>query len=1098
MSNPFRLLAFTVVAGLAPAALAAQSTRLLHQPDVSATAVTFAYAGDIWLVAKDGGEARRLTSSPTVEADPHFSPDGRWIAFTGQYGGNPDVYVVSADGGTPKRLTWHPGADLVRGWTPDGKSVVFESQRTGMPDGEPQLWTVPVTGGLPDRLPVPRALYGAISPDGQDIAYQLDRPWESEMKNYRGGQNQPIRVLNVSTHAMSKLPWTDSRDQQPVWLGNTIYFISDRDWNNNLWSYDTKTRALKQITHYTDFEVESVNTGAGVVAYEQAGDVHLYDPATGRDRKLDIRVSGDFPSAMPHAADISRALTAPQLSPTGVRALFEARGDVITVPTDKGTWRDLTPSSAVASRTPIWSPDGKQIAWFSDSTGEYQLMVGSQDGVTPARAYPLEHPTYYYDPAWSPDGKKILFSDAELNVWVLDLATGKQTHVDQGNYTWPDRDMAPSWSPDSRWVAYTKRLMGSQFHAVFVYNVADNAAHQLTDGLSDVIDPTWDKSGKYLLFLASTDFALHTGWLDMSSYNQPVNRGVYLAVLSKADQSPLLPETGDEPAADTSKKARPDSGAKKAPADSATVHIDFDGLMQRIVALDVPSRDYAGLAAGRAGQFFYVEHVPNHADILHRYDLKERKAIDFVGAAAEQFALSFDGKKLLYQGAMPTGRPNGHWAVVDATAAAPTPDKGALNTGGLKIDVDPTAEWRQIFDEAWRIERDYLYVANLNGADWPAIKRKYAQFLPYVKDRNDLNTLLSQMQGELTIGHSFVGGGDMPSSDALPAGLLGADLVVANGRYRIAKIYDGENWNPDLRAPLSSPGVDVHAGDYILAVDGRNLAPSENPYSAFIGTVGKQVQLLVNDRPVADGAHLITVVPTGSEMALRERDWIETNRRTVDSLSGGQLAYVYIPDTGEGGYTSFNRYYFAQQNKKGAVIDERFNHGGSIADYMVDVMTRQLHGYFSQRMGDRYTAVTAPAAAIWGPKVLIINEMSGSGGDMFPYMFHQMKIGPLVGTKTWGGLVGWGGEPPFVDGGFISAPSTGFYDTDGHWAVENEGVAPTIPVEQDPAQQLAGHDPQLERAVTEALTLLREHPVNLKPVPPGPDRTHPKGGGGGN
>ncbi|HEX8724178.1 MAG TPA: PDZ domain-containing protein [Gemmatimonadaceae bacterium] len=1095
MPSHSRLFALALLGAAFPAALAAQSTRLLHQPDVSAKYVAFAYAGDIWLAPKDGGDARRVTSSPTVEADPHFSPDGKWLAFTGQYGGNPDVYIVGVDGGTPKRLTYHPGPDLVRGWTPDGKRVVFESTRTGMPDGEPQLWTVSVDGGNPDRLPLPRAQDGAISPDGQEIAYQLVRPWETEMRRYRGGQNQPIRVFDVSTHAMTKLPWTDSRDQQPHWLGSTIYFISDRDWTNNLWSYDTKTKALRQITHYSDFEVESVNTGAGLVAYEQAGDVHLYDPATGRDRKLDIRVTGDFPWAMPHAADISDALTAPQLSPTGVRALFEARGDVITVPTDKGTWRDLTNSSGVADRTPVWSPDGKQIAWFSDGTGEYQLMVGGQDGLTPPRAYPLQHPTYFYAPAWSPDGKKILFTDAEMNLWVLDLASGKETHVDQGNYTWPNRDLAPAWSPDSKWIAYQKRLKGSQFHAVFMYDVAGNTTRQVTDGLSDVIDPTWDRSGKYLLFLASTDFALHTGWLDMSSYNQPVERGIYLAVLSKADQSPLLPQAGDEPE-DTTKNAKPDTG-KKPGAEPVSVHVDFDGFMQRIISLDVPSRDYASLKAGRAGEFFYIEHVPNHADVLHRYDLKERKAENFIDAAADGYALSFDGKKLLYEGAAPSGRPNGHWAVVDATGKPPAAGSGALQTANLKVDIDPVAEWRQIFDEAWRIERDYVYVANMNGVDWPAMKQKYAQFLPYLKHRADLSTLLSQMQGELTLGHSFVGGGDIPTADALPAGLLGADLAVENGHYRITKIYDGENWNPDLRAPLSAPGVDVHAGDYILAVNGRTLAPTDNPYALFIGTVGKQVQLRVNARPTEEGSHLITVVPTGNDMALRERDWIESNRRLVDSLSHGELAYVYIPDTGEGGYTSFNRYYFAQQYKKGAVIDERFNHGGSIADYMIDVMTRQLHGYFSQRLGDRYDAVTAPAAAIWGPKVLLINEMSGSGGDMFPYMFHQMNVGPLIGTKTWGGLVGWGGEPRFVDGGFISAPSTGFYDTDGHWAVENEGVAPTIPVEQVPAEQIAGHDPQLERGVEEAMKLLKEHPVNLKPVPPGPDRAHPKGGGGG-
>ena len=1114
--RPFLLAAAFAVVSI-PSPLSAQATRLLHQPDVSARYVAFAYAGDIWLAPRAGGDARRVTSSPTVERDPHFSPDGKWLAFTGEYGGNPDVFVVGVDSGTPRRLTWHPGADEVRGWTPDGKRIVFVSSRTGVPDAEPRLWSIAPEGGLPEPLPVPRAQAGAISPDGRSIAYQLVRPWESEMRNYRGGQNQPIRVLDLQSHTVRKLPWTDSRDQQPVWLGRTVYFISDRDWVNNVWAWDADAGTVKQVTHYRDFEVESVSAGDGVVAYEQAGDVHLYDPASGTDTRLDIRVTGDFPWAMPHAADVSKALTAPQLSPTGVRALFEARGDVLTIPADKGTWRNLTRSSGVADRTPVWSPDGKQIAWFSDASGEYQLMVSDQDGLTAPRAYALDHPNYYYAPAWSPDSKLMLFTDAAMNLWVLDLASGRQTKVDQDNYTWPDRDMAPAWSPDSRWIAYTKRLVGSQFHAVFAYGVEDRAVHQLTDGLSDAISPAWDRSGKYLLFLASTDFALNSGWLDMSSYDRPVQRGVYLAVLSKADPSPLLPESGDEPA-DTARAAKPDSGARRggratagardagsaavAPSrDSATVRIDFDGLSQRILALDVPSRDYVGLRAGGAGQWFYLERVPHHADVLHRYDLKDRKAIDFLAAAAEEYAVSRDGKKLLYQGAGAGGgegggsRPNGHWAVVDATGPAPAPDKGVLATSDLKIDVDPPAEWRQMFTEAWRIERDFLYVANLHGADWPAIRRKYEALLPYVRHRADLTRLLSEMQAELTIGHSFVGGGDLPTADALPAGLLGADLEVADGRYRIKRIYTGENWNPELRAPLSAPGVDVREGDYILAVNGRDLAPPENPYAAFVGTVGKQVQLRVNARPVADGARTVTVVPVANEGGLRTRAWVESNRRLVDSLSGGRLAYVYVPNTGGGGYASFNRYYFAQQQKQGAVIDERFNHGGSIADYMVDIMSRQLHGYFNQRLGDRYNAVTAPAAAIWGPKVLLINEMSGSGGDMFPYMFRQLKIGPLIGTRTWGGLVGWGGEPELIDGGFISAPSTGFYNPDGQWDVENQGVAPDIEVEDDPAQQLVGHDVQLERGVAEALRLLGEHPVRLKPQPPAPDRVHPQGNG---
>jgi tricorn protease len=1082
--------------GQAPA-----STRLLHQPDVSARQVAFAYAGDIWIVSREGGEARRVTSSPTVEKDPHFSLDGKWLAFTGEYGGNDDVYVVAVAGGEPRRLTWHPGPDDVRGWTPDGGRVVFVSTRTGVPDAEPKLWTVSTTGGLPQPMVIPRAQAGSISPDGKLAAYQLVRPWENEMQNYRGGQNQPIRILDLASYALQKVPWTNSRDQQPVWLGSTIYFISDRDWTNNVWSYDTATRALKQITHYSDFEVESVNAGAGAVVYEQAGDIHLYDPASGRDHKLDIRVSGDFPWAMPHAVDVARSLTHPRLSPTGVRALFEGRGDIFTVPAKEGTWRNLTRSAAAADRAPVWSPDGKRIAWFSDASGEYRLVVGSQDGTGEPRVYTIPNPTFFYDPAWSPDGTRILFSDAEMNLTILNLETGKTAHVDQDNYTWPSRDMAPTWSPDSRWVAYQKRLPGSQFHAIFLYSVQDGTTHQLTDGMSEAIAPAWDASGKYLLFLASTDFALNTGWLDMSSYDRPVQRGVYLSVLAADQPSPLLPETGDEPGSGKGKENGKANAAGKAASDSAgkppAVRIDFDGISQRIVALDVPTRDYVGLRAGRAGQFFYLERVPNRADVLHRYDLKEKKAVDFVRAAAEEFALSRDGKKLLYEEANEEGRPSHRWSIVEADGSPPEAGKGALATQGIKIDLDPRVEWKQMFDEAWRIERDYVYVSNMNGADWPAIKAKYGALLPYVRHRADLNQLLDQMQGELALGHSFVGGGDLPRADVQPAGLLGADLEVADGHYRIRKIYTGENWNPDLRAPLSAPGVDVKEGDYILAVNGRPVAPPENPYEPFVGTVGRQVQLRVNERPTAAGSRLVTVVPIANESGLRTRDWIESNRRKVDSLSNGRLAYVFVPNTARGGYTSFNRYYFSQQAKQGAVIDERFNHGGSIADYMVDVMSRKLHGYFSQRLGNRYDAVTAPAAAIWGPKVLLINEMAGSGGDMFPYMFRQMKIGPLIGTRTWGGLVGWGGEPRLVDGGLISAPSTGFFDPEGHWAVESEGVPPDIEVEQTPAELIAGHDPQLERGVAEAVKLLEQNLFQRKPVPPGPDRVYPEKSGGG-
>ncbi|HET9982180.1 MAG TPA: PDZ domain-containing protein [Longimicrobiales bacterium] len=1097
---------------LAPAALAvallacaapahAQSTRLVRQPSVSARDIAFAYAGDVWIVPRAGGEAHRVTSLPGVESDPHLSPDGRMLAFTGEYGGNPDVYVVPAEGGEPRRLTWHPGPDQARGWTPDGRRVVFASGRTSAPIQFPRLWSVSVEGGAPEPLPMPRAAAGDYAPDGARIAYQPVEPWEQEMRSYRGGQNRPVWVMDLKTYDVETLPWKDSRDSQPVWLGRTIYFLSDRDWATNVWAYDVDAKNLRQVTHYADYDVKSLGAGGGAVVYEQAGYIHLLDPASGQDQQVDIRVRGDFPWAMPRWAEVGKALENPSLSPTGVRALFEARGDVVTVPVDKdkGDARDLTPSSSGAhDHAPVWSPDGKRIAWFSDASGEYRLMIGDQDGAEKPREIALDHPTFYYTPAWSPDGKKLLYTDAGLNLWVMDVATGKAVRADGDAFAPPERTIDPVWSPDSRFVAYAKRL-NTQFHAIFVYSLDDGKARQLTDGLSDAVKPAWDRNGKYLYFLASTDYGLNSGWLDMSSYDRPVQRGIYLAVLAADQPSPILPEHGDEgaaaaaPAADTAAKAAPKKPATApAPAAPARVRIDFDGFMQRVVALPVPTRDYAGLVAGAEGQIFYVERIPNRADVLHRFDLKTKKPVDLVPAIAEtgegaQFSVSGDGKKLLFQAGTDTGMPTGAWAVVDAGGAPPKPGDGALQTAALKVRIDPRAEWKQIFREAWRIERDYLYVPNMNGADWDAVWRMYSPMVDDVRHRADLTYLLDVMQGELALAHTFVGGGDLPKVDAPPVGLLGADLEAADGRYRISRIYSGENWNPQLQAPLSAPGVNVHVGDYILAVNGVELRAPTEPYSAFEGTAGKQTILRVNDRPTLEGSRLVTVVPVPSEAALRQRAWIEDNRRKVDQLSGGKLAYVWLPNTAGGGYTNFNRYYFAQQDRQGAVIDERFNGGGSAADYIIDVLSRKLHGYFNNPVGQR-TSWTSPGAGIWGPKVMIVNEMAGSGGDMLPYMFQQMKIGPLVGMKTWGGLVGIWDAPRLADGGSITAPRGGFYNLKGEWDVENIGVSPDIEVEQTPKDVIAGKDPQLERAVQEALRLLAQNPVKLLPEPKPPVR----------
>jgi tricorn protease len=1109
-------LALSLTAASGP--LVAQTT-MLRSPTVSATQIAFAYANNIWVADKAGGTARRLTSFQGQTSNPHFSPDGKSIAFSAEYGGNLDVYVVPSQGGEPRRLTWHPSPDLAQGWTPDGKTVLFTSGRaTWAPSAAPRFWTVPAAGGVPQALPIPRGYQGKISPDGKRIAYRMNNSWDEERRNYRGGQNRPVWIVDLASYDLESPPWTDSKDVDPVWVGDAVYFISDRDGVANVWAYDTKAKQLSQVTHFTDFDVKALDAGGGSVVFEQAFQIHELDPRTGREHVVPITAAGDFPWMMSRWEDVTSRMTNLALSPTGKRAVVEARGEIFTIPAEKGDVRDLTNSSGSAERDPAWSPDGKWVSYFSDKSGEYQLVIEAQDGITPPRTIPLEGHGHYYMPSWSPDSKKLAYTDTQLHVWVLDVATGKAKVVGSDPWMVPQRTLNPVWSPDSRWVAYSSRLR-SLYHAIFVSNAETGETKQVTDGLADAVWPAWDAGGKYLWFLASTDFGLRSQWLDMTSYDHEENFGLYLAVLKQGEPSPLLPESDEDQGVSAERPARGAEGGAGGAADTTAprgprahtepvvVQVDFDGLSQRILSVPgVPVRQYTQLAPGAAGTVFYRE-LPagggggggggfggGEGAILRRYRLSDRRAQQFVTGVAD-FAVSADGRKLLYRtggGGGGGGAPGAGGAenrpalfLVDADRTPPQAGQGRLDVT-LRMYLDARLEFKQIFNEGWRNQRDYLYVPNLHGTDWPKDKEMYGQFLPDVMHRADLNYLLDNMGAEIGIGHSYVRGGDMPQVPEPAVGLLGADFTIDSGRYRITRIYDGEQWNPELRAPLAAPGVDVRVGDYILAINGAPLAAPDNIYRLLDGTAGKQTVLTVNARPVMDGARTVTVVPVPNEQALRTRAWVEANRRRVDSLSGGKLAYVYLPNTGQPGYTSFNRYYFAQQDKQAAVIDERFNGGGSAADYIIDVLQRDFDGYFNNVAGDRYP-FTSPAAGIWGPKVMIINEMAGSGGDLMPYMFHYRKLGLLVGKRTWGGLVHTADTPPFIDGGSMIAPRGGFFARDGKWAVENTGVAPDVDVENWPKDVIAGHDPQLERAVQEAVRLLQEHPVDRaskEPPPP--------------
>lgn len=1093
--KPAALLALAAVLGASSGAEA--QTRLLRQPTVSEKHIAFSYANNIWVVDRRGGEARRLTSTQGEESNPKLSPDGRWVAFSAQYGGNTDVFVVPVEGGEPRRLTWHPGSDLVQGWSPDGKRIVFASGRTSAPTGVPKFWSVPLAGGSPEALPMPRAYQGKYSPDGKRFAYRMANSWDDEWRNYRGGQNRPIWILDLKSYDLETPPWTDSKDIDPAWLGDAVYFLSDRDWLMNLWAYDTKSKALRQVTRFVDYDIKSMDAGAGVVVFEQGGYIHLYDPKSDRAERVQITVRGDFPWLAPQWKEVGNRITNAALSPSGKRAIFEARGEIFTVPAEKGDWRNLTQTAGVAERTPAWSPDGKFVSYFSDASGEYRLVIAPQDGIGPKREFDLPEPSFYYTPSWSPDSKKILFTDTHLRLWAFDVASGKATHIDTDRFMVPNRALNPVWSPDSRWIAYAKQL-DNYFHAIFAYSLETGRSHQITDGMSDAIWPAWDASGKYLYFLGSTNFGLNTGWLDMSSYERATTHALYLAVLRNGEPSPLLPESDEE--GDAGRGGAP-VASNAAPAASATkgsgatpVTIDLDGVQQRIISLDVAPRSYSMLRAGPAGTVFFLEAGdggPGSRTTLHRYTLKERAAKTFL-SGVQQYVVSSDGKKLLYRaggGGFGGGMGGGaSWAIVDTDKAPPAANAGRINTASLRMLVDQRAEWKQIFDEGWRFQRDYLYVDNLHGADYVKTKALYQPLLEHVAHRSDLNYLLDMLGAEVAVGHSYVRGGDMPPMPSAGTGLLGADLSVAQGRYRIDKIYTGESWNPELRAPLSGPGIDVREGEFLLAINGIELQGSDSPYRLLEGTANRQTILTVNSRPNMSGARTVTVVPITNETGLRQRDWIEGNRRKVDELSGGKLAYVYVPNTSNPGYTYFNRYFFAQQHKEGVVIDERFNGGGSAADYFIDVLTRQRFGYFNNRVADR-KPFDSPAAGIWGPKVLIINEMAGSGGDLFPYMFRHAKIGPMVGTRTWGGLVGTWDTPPLLDGGTMIAPRGGFFDLNGKWAVENEGVAPDIHVEMTPKDVIAGRDPQLERAVAEALRLLKENPVISQPEPAAPIRS---------
>jgi tricorn protease len=1096
-------------------ACAAEETPLLvQQPALNKTTVVFVFGGYLWSLPRSGGEARQLTTGGH-ESEPHFSPDGQWIAFTGNYDGNRDVYVMPAEGGTPKRLTWYPGEDGALGWTPDGKQVLFASERDRYADFV-KFYTVPKEGGVAQVLPMWRAAQGSYSPDGTHMAYVPNIQWQQAWKRYRGGQTTPIYIVRLSDLQLDKVQRDNSNDSHPVWFGDTVYFLSDRNGPVTLFAYDTKSKAVKQVVENKGLDFKSLSAGPDALAYEQFGGIYIFDPQSGKSQHIDVHIAGDLPATRPHWEKAGDKIQNAAISPTGVRAVFEARGEIISVPAEKGDIRNLTRTTTVAERDPSWSPDGKWIAMFSDESGEYALHLVDQSGLGEKKKINLGNPpSFFYSPTWSPDSKKIAFTDKRLNLWYVEIDRGTPVKVTTDLYDAWGVLFSPTWSPDSKWITYSK-FTPNHLRAIYVYSLENAKSTILTDGMSDARYPVFDKGGKYLFFAASTDEGLSVSWLDMSGFQRPVTRSVYAVVLKKTDANPVEPESDDEKVGekkgedkgkDTDKdKEKSDEKSKdkkkdkdkeadkdkdkdkekdKDKKEEVKVTIDLEGIGQRIVALPIKPANYVGLDTGKAGILFLGEEPPigslsgpNLASVS-KFDLSTRKTEPYVSGISA-FNVSANGEKALYRQGPPEG---GQWFIA-ATSAAPKPNEGQLKLDSMEVYVDPRAEWNQMYHEVWRIERDFFYAPNFHGLNLADAEKKYTPYLQGAGGRQDVNHLFTEMLGELTVGHMFIFGGDVPKAPEVKGGLLGADYKVENNRYRFARIYNGENWNPDLRAPLTQPGVNVNVGDYLLEVNGREVHPPDEVYSFFENTGGKQIRIKVGPNPDGKDAREVTVVPVDNDFELRNRAWEEDNRRKVDELSGGKLAYLHVPDTARGGYVNFNRYYFAQADKQGAVIDERYNHGGAIADYIIDLVGRPLRNCAITREGDKWCS---PLAQIFGPKTMIINEMSGSGGDALPWMFRQDKLGPLVGTRTWGGLVGIGGYPALLDGGYVMAPRAAIYGLHGEWEVENHGIAPDVEVENEPASVAAGHDPQLERAVQVTLENLKKNSVTIPDHPPYPD-----------
>ncbi len=1068
-----KLIALLVVSSISANMFAQVDAGLFRFPDVSKTQIVFTYANDLWVIPKDGGTAIKLSSPAGVESYPKFSPDGKSIAFSGNYDGNNDAYVIPVAGGVPVRLTGHGYSDRVVDWTSDGKKVLFASGRESEKARYNQFYTVSASGGPVEKLPLAYAEFGSYSPDGKQIAVifrtQVGRNW----KRYRGGWKADIQIFNLTTNESRSIGTeADAGNEFPMWHGNNIYFLSDRgpELRMNIWKYDINSKAYTQLTNFKDDDVHYPSIGPDDIVFEAGGKLYLYSISSGKQKTISVDVVTDKAMLKQKVETAERLVQGLSISPDGNRVLIQARGDVFSVPAENGFVKDLTRTSGAAERYPAWSPDGKWIAYWSDQSGEYELWISEVDNENPPKKLTNYGPGYRYRPYWSPDSKKLAFIDKAMRIRIFDISSNHTIDVDKAlRFTHGAlENFSVSWSHDSRWMAYNRDL--ENYHrAIFIYDYTNKKLTQATSGFYNVYSPVFDPEGKYLYVISGQSFSPSYSDIDNSFIYANTDR-IGAFPLKKTTPSLQAPKNDtvavkEEDVAKKPEEKKPDSTATaaKKPA-SKGVEIDFDGFEQRMDVINIPAGNYNNLGAVKGKLLFMkypnVGSAPGGQGVIKYYDLDKREE-KIILDGADYFLLSANANKLMVA-------KSGTYAVIK-------PDENQkfekqLRLAEMQTLVDPMQEWKQVFNDAWRFERDYFYDAGMHGVDWKETKERYSKMIEGAMTREEADFVIGEMIGELNASHTYHGGGDIETAKSKPVGYLGVDWQADGDHYKIKKIIRGAAWDTEVKSALDAGGVNIKEGDYILAVNGIPLTTDMEPHAAFVGLGGKTIELTYNSKPSFTGAKTAIVQTLNDEYRLRHLAWIESNRKRVDDASNGEIGYIYVPSTGVDGQNELIRQFNAQWDKKGLVIDERFNDGGQIPDRFIEMLNRDPLAFWAIRDGETWPW---PPYAHFGPKVMLMNGWSGSGGDAFPDYFRRKKLGPLIGARTWGGLIGISGVPPLADGGNVTVPTFRMYNPDGTWFKEGYGVDPDIAVPEDLSAMAKGIDPQLERAITETKNLLK-------------------------